>query len=434
MSQRRGFDRLVGMDTPRTFVIGGGLAGLTAAATIARAGRPVTVLEATAHLGGRARTRRRDGFDLNLGPHAVYRGGAGYAVLRDLGITPDGRSPSNRRARVLVDGTVRSALGHLARDVHQRVALTRLLAGRANDAAAELAGMSAREWIDAELDDPAARRFATTIVRTATYMAHVEALDASAAAHQLRAAGKGVLYLHGGWSQMVDALGALVRAAGGSIMTGMGVAAIEHDQRVRSIRLADETVLPADEVVLAVNDPRRCVDLLEGPGRVHLAEAVADARPVRMAHLDVALRPSSSGRFGNVFGLDQDIFISVPSDVAAVAPAGGMVVHAARYLRPGEETHDWRGTLETALETALPGWRDDVVDVRYVPRSMVAGDEPRCATRGAAGRPDVAAPGVAGLAMAGDWVGPRGYLFDAAVASGHAAAGALLARQLEVVV
>ena len=73
---RRPPDRLDGMDTadtPRTFVVGGGLAGLTAAATLAQAGRPVTLLEGTGHLGGRARTRRRDGFGLNLGPHAVYQ-------------------------------------------------------------------------------------------------------------------------------------------------------------------------------------------------------------------------------------------------------------------------------------------------------------------------------------------------------------------------
>ena len=79
--------------TPRTVVIGGGLAGLTAAASLASAGYDVTVLEAGEHLGGRARTRRRDGFELNLGPHALYRAGGGLAALRRLGVRVRGRMP-----------------------------------------------------------------------------------------------------------------------------------------------------------------------------------------------------------------------------------------------------------------------------------------------------------------------------------------------------
>ena len=51
-------------------VIGAGLAGLTAAATAARAGRPVVVVEAHA-AGGRARTDERSGYRFNQGPHAL---------------------------------------------------------------------------------------------------------------------------------------------------------------------------------------------------------------------------------------------------------------------------------------------------------------------------------------------------------------------------
>ena len=266
-------------------------------------------------------------------------------------------------------------------------------------------------------------------MRTATYQADLDRLDASAAAHQLRAAARGVVYLHGGWSQLVTALADSVRRDGGSIMTGMGVVAVEHDEQVRSLRLADGTTLPADAVVVAVQDPTRAAGLLDGPGRARLAGAAAAAVPIRMAHLDVALRPSPGRRRGNVFGIDQDVFVNVPSDVAALAPQGGMVVHAARYLREGEETGDWRPWLEDVLEVALPAWRDDVVDARYVPRSMVAGDSPRPETGGARGRPDVDVAGVEGLAVAGDWVRANGYLYDAAVASGEAAARAVLAAE-----
>ncbi|MCI3948807.1 MAG: putative dehydrogenase, partial [Acidimicrobiales bacterium] len=79
--------------TTDVLVVGGGLAGLAAATTAARAGRQVTLLEARSEPGGRARTAEQDGFLLNEGPHALYRQGEGLAVLRDLGIEPSGSEP-----------------------------------------------------------------------------------------------------------------------------------------------------------------------------------------------------------------------------------------------------------------------------------------------------------------------------------------------------
>jgi len=58
----------------RFVVVGGGLAGLTAANALAGPGRSVVVLEQSEALGGRARTQVSKGYRLNLGPHALYLG------------------------------------------------------------------------------------------------------------------------------------------------------------------------------------------------------------------------------------------------------------------------------------------------------------------------------------------------------------------------
>src|SRR5690242_2846119 len=84
----------------RITVIGGGLAGLTAAITAAEAGAKVTVHEAHHTLGGRARTAEGP-YRTNEGPHALYNGGPHWAWLkqRDL-IGPLAALPPLEAARL----------------------------------------------------------------------------------------------------------------------------------------------------------------------------------------------------------------------------------------------------------------------------------------------------------------------------------------------
>ena len=65
-------------------VIGGGLAGLTAANALAGAHRRVVLYEQSARLGGRAATQQDRGFLLNFGPHALYRGGRALGHLAGM--------------------------------------------------------------------------------------------------------------------------------------------------------------------------------------------------------------------------------------------------------------------------------------------------------------------------------------------------------------
>src|SRR5262245_47435716 len=81
-------------------VIGGGIAGLTAAAYIARAGRPVTLFEQSKQLGGRGATNIRDDIHFNLGGHALYCGGQAFANLEELGVPFTGRIPNPGKSQV----------------------------------------------------------------------------------------------------------------------------------------------------------------------------------------------------------------------------------------------------------------------------------------------------------------------------------------------
>src|SRR5688572_9322220 len=82
-------------------VIGGGLAGLTTAALLARAGKSVTLFEqSSSEIGGRARTSVFDGFYFNQGPHALFLAAEGAAVLQELGIAYTGGIPPPTGLRI----------------------------------------------------------------------------------------------------------------------------------------------------------------------------------------------------------------------------------------------------------------------------------------------------------------------------------------------
>jgi phytoene dehydrogenase-like protein len=75
-------------------IVGGGIAGLVSAAIAGKAGHPVVLVEKAAAIGGRAVTRRKNGFLFNLGPHALYRHGLLKQTLRQLGVDPRGGIPT----------------------------------------------------------------------------------------------------------------------------------------------------------------------------------------------------------------------------------------------------------------------------------------------------------------------------------------------------
>jgi hypothetical protein len=69
-----------------------------------------------------------------------------------------------------------------------------------------------------------------------------------------------------------------------------------------------------------------------------------------------------------------------------------------------------------------PGWREVVVERRFLPRMVAASALATAGSGGVAGRPGPEVAGSPGLFVAGDWVGPEGWLVDASLASARAAA------------
>ncbi len=74
---------------PKTVIVGAGMAGLTAAAYLARESHQVLLLEKNDRVGGLVHTFNMDGFYFDSGPRAFVNSGMVKPILRDLGIEWD---------------------------------------------------------------------------------------------------------------------------------------------------------------------------------------------------------------------------------------------------------------------------------------------------------------------------------------------------------
>jgi phytoene dehydrogenase-like protein len=417
-------------------VVGGGLAGLSAATYLGRAGVKTVVLEKAKELGGRARTTMLDGFSFNLGAHAVYRHGAAWRVLDELEVPRVGGIPKVSGALALAGaGAHALPVGFLSLlttgllPLSGKLELAKLLGAMGGIDAGALAGTTALEWIERAAKTKETRDLLSGLVRLSTYTGDLGRLSAEAALWQLQLATKhNVLYLDGGWQTMVEALRERASAAGVTLVAGDGATRVEQVGCGKwRVALHEGRELEARAVVLATG-PHAAAGLV--PSVKALAEIAARAVPVKVATLDVALSrtPRPSVRFA--LGTDRATYVSVHSATARLAPEGAAMIHAMTYS-PSEDVRADERELEGALDLVQPGWREVVVHRRFLPGMVAMNDVVAAERGGLAGRPGVAVSGAEGLFVAGDWVGPEGMLLDAALSSAKQAAtacAALLAR------
>ncbi len=394
-------------------VVGGGLAGLTAAAWVARAGHRVTVLERSRHVGGMAVTDDRNGFRFNRGPHALYRVGAATQTLTELGVRIVG-SPPPSGGRVLLGGALHRApagplslLGSGAFGVRDKIEIGRALSSLPKLHASALATQTVREWIDATMHRPRPRLLMEGLVRLATYATLHDVMSAELAVGQIQAAlGSGVCYLDGGWQSLVDQLAA---RPGVHTITGAGSA-----DRAGGV---DGALPDAAAVIVAVGSPAAAGRLVDRTYEV--------GPPADVSIVDVGLARRPAHDF--VLGVDVPFYLSNHSAAAALAPDGAWSVSAMQYLEPDDEPDP--DALAAWMETS--GIDDaTVVERRRLHRMTAATAIPTADQGGLGGRPTVDDTGHDNVFVAGDWVGPTGHLADAAVASGRAAADAAV-RHLE---
>ena len=416
-------------------VVGAGLAGLAAAATAAGAGVSTLVLDSH-QAGGRASTDERGRYHFNRGAHALYQGGEATAVLARLGVTVTGAFPpaAGARGRLgdridVLPATAPTLLRSKLLSWRGKLAIARFLAGVKKWRPGAVAGLTIGQWLDSFGLPDDARRLALFLVRTTTYLNDETHVSADVAAGQIQMAlAHNVRYLDGGWVSLVDGLAAAARRNGAEVRTGAAVTAVTGVTDGPMV-VVDGREIRAGAVILAAGTPEADVALLgERP-----APWAGLGPAVEASCLDLGLRKGLAHPV--LFGIDPPIYLvdHAPS-AKGLAPAGGGLVHVLHYLPLGDDIPADR--LRAGLEehARLAGVDPSVVEEqRFLRRMTVIGATPTPAAGGLAGRPGIDSTGIDGVFVAGDWVGPKGWLSDCALSSGEAAGLAAAARRAAAV-
>jgi phytoene dehydrogenase-like protein len=417
-----------------TVIVGGGVAGLTAATYLARDGERVTLVEKGATPGGRASTDHVGGFAFNRGAHALYPGGAASEVLRELGVSYTYGVP--KRVFALDDGHI-----HPFPQSPMSMLRTRLFGGAEKRellgfvlrtgtvSAASVRSTSIADFIDQHARRPRVRALVRSVARVVVYTAALDLASAETfVARFQRATRYAAQYVDGGWQTIVDGLANAALGAGVVIRTSTGVESVRIDNgRATGVQLNGGGEVAADSVLLAL-PPTDALHLLGAPAAPALAHAVGGMVAAHIACLDVALERLPNPRMTAVFDVRQPRFVTAQSTVARVAPTGGGLIHTLKQLHPSSPTDqhaDARG-LEDALDQIQPGWRELVVERRFLPRMLASSLLPLASQGGLAGRPPYQSQDLPNVYFAGDWVGPHGYLVDTSFDSAREAARLIL--------
>jgi phytoene dehydrogenase-like protein len=227
-------------------IVGAGLAGLSAAALLARKGHHVLLFEKSRLPGGLARTRERKGFFFNFGAHAFYRGGSGERVLQELNIPVSGG-----RLRIDSGLALKQEGDHLLPFGIAALTETTLFSQAEKEEfitfhvalpqfnSAELRGISWQQWLEANIRYASVRQFLQARARLSTNTWAPDLIDAGLIIDILQK-GSEVLFLHKGWQSLVNGLLQAVQQAGVTVRTNARVAAVElAEGAVEAVRLED---------------------------------------------------------------------------------------------------------------------------------------------------------------------------------------------------
>jgi phytoene dehydrogenase-like protein len=360
-------------------VVGGGLAGLTAAIASAEHGAGVRLLEAHEQLGGRARTT--DGpYKANLGPHALLSNSPFWSWLGERDLLPPHKRPPLSGVRFRWRDEIRRVPA-----VGAAVAALRL---RTRSAPVDV---DFRTWATQHVGADAA----DALARSAGILTYHHDPGELSAAFVWEPLVRGLLsappvarYPIGGWARIVERMRERAEQLGVEIQTGARVDELPEPPVIVATELEEARTLLADDGLRWLGGNTVCLDL-----------AVRHRRGDPFVVVDL----QETGWVERYTAADKTL-----------APEGEELIQAAMPIRPGESPDSAATRLERLLDAAYVDWRErETWRRRQVMTSRTGALDPP----GKTWRDRPAVDHGDGVFLAGDMVAAPGCLSEIAWAS-----------------
>jgi 15-cis-phytoene desaturase len=412
-------------------IVGGGLAGLSAAAYLSSKGKKIVLLERGA-LGGRAVTLKIKGFNFNFGAHAIY--GRDTSVLRtfenELGLHIDWQDFNPNKAKYDLGDDLTAVPANV-----QGLFRTKLLKGldKVKFTFEVLKTMlkmetghphlSIEKWMERKGVSEEVKEMMLTLASSNFFTREPEKIPSDVFFNYYRrlfTTNKPVAYIGGGWQALIDEFVRVIEQNNGTILTKTRVEAfrVEND-RVTAVVTADGEI-SGDEFISCI-PPKEMVKAFKETKLEHAISQYASYDPTYVVVYDVGLKERIDVPYTYIYDKSNNIFITDISyyDTTCV-PEGGQLLQATAYINTedlgNKETLEQRkAQIEQLYDKHFPGWREQLVVPRVSTRAVVQEIKWTMTQKPL----PIFLPEYRNLFFAGDWCEGQGQLSELSFSSAY---------------
>jgi protoporphyrinogen oxidase len=376
-------------------VIGGGLAGLTAAAYLSEhPGVEGVLFERSPQLGGRAFTYEKAGFTLNYGAHAIY-GIDRHSISnleKELGLSFSSKQVDKRRVMYAKNGQLTQAPLDFVNLVKTDLLNTRQKVRFVGEITAIIANIhnlknyaTLGDYLAESNADEDVKELWEHLVCSNFFITPEEARKVSGAViseyyHNLFLSSKPVNYILGSWAVITNQLKQKISASGRwEIAIQEGVDGIRYADRQFVLQTKNREAA-FDRVVFAM-PVQQVVKLLKGTAWEPFLAPYESNTATEVMVYDIGLNRVVARPFSYISDMDNKMFIT---DVSAtdhtLVPEGGQLLQGIAYLNDNFDSEEERKSyldrktahMEELFDRHYPGWREAVAVKRVSKKAMVA--------------------------------------------------------------
>jgi phytoene dehydrogenase-like protein len=368
-------------------VVGGGLAGLSAAAYLAHSGKKVAVVERGA-LGGRAVTLTIKGFHFNFGAHAIY--GRDSSVLtrleRELGLKIDWQDFSPTKAKYdlgqeLTDmpANIQGLFRTKVLKGVEKVKFTFEILKTMLKVETGHPHLSIGKWLEKKHVSEEVKDMMLTLACSNFFTREPEKIPSDvffSYYRRLFTTSKPVSYIGGGWQALIDEFSRVIEQNNGTILRKTKVEGVTvADDRVTSIETPEGSI-SGSEFIFCI-PPKELVKVFQGTKVEHAVQQYAQYEPTYVLVYDVGLKNRIEVPYTYINDKASHIFITDISyyDKTCV-PENGQLLQAIAYLtqedlKNKETIEAYKQKIEVLYDKHFPGWREELVVPRISQRAIV---------------------------------------------------------------